>query len=409
MKRNLVLWLCLLLALSMLSGCDYVQFLRDKVSPEGQSESHAEDPSTSPVEGSTESPDGEEPLSDTELESYNKALALLAEGNIEDAYDVFLSIKDYRDVPSYLNCFSFQYDAVIKRSPRSMTTYYFEYDEYGRMTLEVYDTYSYLYEYDDKGNLITYTYRTKNKDWVTQYEYDENNFLIRQISPFGVVELEYDTNGNIVKRIDYDGGITEYTYDSCGRMLSDISENYAVTYQYDAQGNCIKETITYDSGSTVTTRQYDEKGNLIRFQRDYSGGRSNCSEYEYDENGYKIKETNYYSYGGSSSGSTYYTWKYDENGNQTEYRVADEDGDDYLYLYEYDINGNLVKKNYTSARSKVTNVTTYEYDSYGNLLKVIQPGETDSPDDYYIETYLGYKLYYNPHPTRELPYEFIGK
>ena len=45
----------------------------------------------------------------------------------------------------------------------------------------------------------------------------------------------------------------------------------------------------------------------------------------------------------------------------------------------------------------------WRMDEYGQL------EATDASDDVFVTTYTGYKLYYNPHPVRDLPTEFVGK
>ena len=100
MKKVLAFWLCVLLVLPVaLMGCNGEKNNVDATTPE------TTPTQTTPIENPTE----ETPVESDE-ECYNRALALLEEGKIEDAYAIFLTIQDYADVPTYLSYFVFEAD-----------------------------------------------------------------------------------------------------------------------------------------------------------------------------------------------------------------------------------------------------------------------------------------------------------
>lgn len=344
--------------------------------------------------------------------SYRAALGYLEEGKLEQAYELFLTIKEYRDVDAYLERFAFRYTSEVTYSPRRATTVYYEYDEYGKTLLELYfsshsgSMSSYTYRYDDKENLIEQTYCQGDFSESVVYEYDENNNPLRKHDWYGVIEIECDANGRVIKITNEDGEEIENTYDENGRRVKRVYRysvgNLVETYEYDAKGRCVRMTSEYNysgGGSSVVTWNYDESGKLLKKETVQSNGALRSLAYEYDERGNCIKETQYSSF---LDEPYVISWKYDENGNKIE-----EHGATYSSYYEYDANRNCVKKSVVEKTTSETFVTTYEYDAYGNLLKQTAPGETMSPDDYNVTIYTGYKLYYNPIDKTDWPEDFI--
>jgi len=361
------------------------------------------------------------------LEKYKTALELLEAGDLYGAYDIFLEIKDFRDVPSYLSCFSFKCSSIVTYSSSSASTAYFEYDEYGKPTLELYfgapyhSTYAYTFKYDENQNLTeSGFYYEGNRYNITLYQYDEKGRPTRQINPDGsYTDLEYDENSNITKRIGSRGNLEEYTYDADGNCLiieykEDGDVYLRITNEYDSKGNCIKKYSESAVGKensiqTVTTIEYDENGRVIKELAEQSNGISWCTQYEYDENGRMIKYRNEHLSGWISL--RVQTYKYDENGNLLEEHIEDKDGPNRSIFYELDAKGNCVKQICTMHRLGYTTVETYEYeyDEYGNVIKKISSGETDSAESRVVSTYSDYKLYYNPYPLQELPSQLDGK
>ena len=348
---------------------------------------------------------------------YREAIRCLEEGKLEEAYKLFLTIEDYRDVDDYLDRFAFRYTAKTERTPHYANTTYYEYDEYGKTLLELYfassgSMHSSTYQYDDNENLIEYVYSDGDgSDSRVTYEYDENNHPLRKHEWYGVIEIECDENGNAIKFTKDDGEEIERTYDASGRLLVEVIKysegDLVTTIEYDSMGRPIKRTsdADYSDGPTVTTWQYDERGNLLKEDRVQSNGISRTYTYEYDAMGNCTKYASYYSLWDSF---VIYTFQYDENGNMTEERREDEKGLDYTEAYEYDESGNCIKETHTDHKGGSTTVRLYEYDAYGNLLKETASGETNSPEDYTITTYTDYKLYYNPIEVREWPQDFIA-
>ncbi len=345
---------------------------------------------------------------------YREAIRCLEEGKLEEAYKLFLTIEDYRDVDDYLDRFAFRYTAKTERTPQYANTTYYEYDEYGKTLLELYfassgSMHSSTYQYDDNENLIEYVYR-EGRDYESRvkYEYDENNHPLRKHDWYGVIEIECDENGNAIKLTNEDGEVIERTYDANGRLLVDVTKyregDLVETFEYDSMGRLIKRTsdADYSDGPTVTTWQYDERGNCLKEDYVQTNGFAHSYTYEYDERGNCIKETKCYISPVTGERSYVYSWKYDEKGNKTE-----EHGADYSEYYEYDESGNCIKETHTDHKGGSTSVRLYEYDAYGNLLKETAPGETTSPEDYTITTYTDYKLYYNPIEVRMWPQDFI--
>ena len=396
MKKLFILSICVLLTLSMvLSSCDFAALFDGEAS---ETVTTSETPTTENTTP-TENPQQGTPIK-IEEERYNRALALLDEGKLEDAYTLFLSIKNYADVPTYLSHFVFKADENEYKSLYSHHSYRYQYDECGRVVrcdvtnLTTQNTTSYFYEYDENGCLIKQgSLYGENKAFVTMYEYDEKGRPILLKESSHMVSLEYDEQDRIVKRVSDSWGekdTTLYTYDEEGFLTEQIFMSgdgrkwCKVTWEHNEYGDVIKRTeqeindllASPDNVETyvaVYIREYDENGNLTKIT--YQDG--SYDAYEYDENGNKLQYTSYY--GANDFIVFYYT--YDENGNMTAYRRENAKG--------------------------VTNYMYAIYDAYGNELErrdTIYDGDLTS-----LSIYKGYKLYYNPNPQKPLPEEMVGK
>lgn len=381
MKKLLTFWLCVLLVLPVaLMGCNGEKNNVDATTPE------TTPTQTTPIEN----PPEETPVESDE-ERYNRALTLLDEGKIEDAYAIFLSIKEYADVSTYLSYFVFKADEHTYQTfdPKYGTHYIYryEYDECGRSTitesLNVKNggTTIYFDQYDANGLLVqTGKINADGTTYgVTTYEYDEKGRPIRQEGPLGILGgvtvLEYDEDGNIIKVIGPDGDVRERIYDTDGNIIEELYKNARgdmrkTVYEYNSHGDLVKRTIQNEVD--VYEYEYDEQGNKTKFV--YDGG---WDEWEYDDNGNNTKHAIYH----AANDFVIFYCTYDENGNMTEYRREDETG---ITGYMYTI-----------------------YDAYGNELERRDTDENGNLTS--LSIYKGYKLYYNPNPQKPLPEEMVGK
>ena len=396
MKKLVAFWLCVLLVLPVtLMGCNGEKNNGVVTTPE------TTPTQTTPIEN----PPVETPVESDE-DRYNRALALLNDGQIEEAYDIFLSIKNYADVPTYLSYFVFKADEHTYQTfdPQYGTHYIdrYQYDECGRKTItESLDvekgiTDVYFNQYDANG-LLTQT-GTINDDGttygVTTYEYDEKGRPILQKDAGGTISLEYDEQDRIVKRVRAARGqndTTWYAYDEQGRLIEQIYKpadmNFwdKYTWEYDEYGDvtkCTIQTISLEGDSqtivdtvihTYANKEYDENGNLTKVV--YGDG--SYTAYEYDEAGNEIKYTSYH----AANDFVIFYYTYDENGNMTEYRREDETGITGYMHTTYDAYGNELERRDTDKNGNLTSISIYK----------------------------GYKLYYNPNPQKPLPEEMVGK
>ena len=397
MKKKIAFWLCVLLVLPMaLLGCNSNKNGDAVTTPESTPISTT--PSDNPPTGT--------PV-ETDEARYNRALAFLAEGKIEDAYNLFLSIKEYADVPVYLSRFAFEAAEYTHQDfdPQygSHYIYRYQYDECGRVLFtdmmdgETKVGSEHFNEYDEHGRLIATGFMVgETRTQVTTYEYDEKGRPILQKDSGGTISLEYDEQDRIVKRVRAwwtQNDTTLYAYDEQGNLieqiyqLADTSWWDKYTWEYNEYGDVIKHTIQTivpegDSQAIVDTvvhtygnkeKEYDENGNLTKVV--YEDG--SYTAYEYDEAGNEIKYTIY----DSANDYVIFTYTYDKNGNMTEYRREDQSGiTSYMYA-TYDAYGNELERRYT--------------DENGNLTS--------------LSTHTDYKLYYNPNPQKPLPEEMVGK
>ena len=327
-KRMFALTLCLLLCTAMLTACSDVGGLVSEFSEDGK--------------------------------TYKEAKGLLAEGDLQGAYDLFLTIKDYRDVSEHLDKFAYRCATYSSLDE----TIRYTYDEYGRITQIEEDGIVWLYEYNDKG-LVSRAIRGTDPESEIVFLY------------------EYDKYGNIIKITNYDGSTSEYTYDKHGNLLerkgmSAEGEQISHTeYTYTEYGDVLTHRSwnkTFDSEYDYTySYEYDQNGNKIRYEQE----NGYFEEWDYDEQGRVIRHYSEYANGDG----TLRTYKYDEYGNVSEFFIEAKDvlSGTTVYKYEYDEHGNVLRQ-----------------DSYrGEALT-------------YVVVYSGYQLYYNPYGFCEIPDSMMG-
>ena len=242
---------------------------------------------------------------------YDKAIALLEEGDYEGAYELFKALGDYEDSETYLKRFhyvpvnvsdkTYSYritlgdnnlpqKLVIKTSP-SHVTYEYSYDERGNLIKEIYtdrlkNVSTSEYAYDTKGDMTSAIYTDSKGNSVYNHficEYNENGKLTKKTHTEDgkgttSYEYNYDEKGNLVKTVvtypDKNQSVYDYKYDDNGNVIReshnyDYKNKYVVENTYDEKGDLIKYVYTTPSGYTHTknyTYTYNTNGNLIRIK-----------------------------------------------------------------------------------------------------------------------------------------------
>ena len=356
----------------LLTGCiENIEYKEDYSAETVQTDTDIDTTEDAGVDTTEESARPSDPSVQDPAQVYAQAISFLDRGDLQAAYGLFLTIRDYRNVEEYLSRFAFRSRVCLVYDDDSIFLEIFEYDSFGRVITEE-------CLYDDGWRLKTQYYYNAYGQLVEQinpdgsiytYEYDERGNNVRQRSSNGEeFILEYDENNNLVKETHKNGGqedyswVDLYTYDDQGRYVrhefisSTTSFSFSETFRYDDKGNLLM--IEYINGVYRSkTFAYDENGNCIREEWQYSDGGTHFYDYEYDSAGNLVVE---------QSPSERCTYTYDAQGNKTQMIV-------------YENNGEIFK-------------TDYRYDSYGNLLMVEQ-----HYGDNTVRIYSKYQLYYDPY------------
>lgn len=258
-----------------------------------------------------------------------------------------------------------------------------------------YDTFT----YDRWGNVLSSTDAAGN---TTQYLYDSQNQLIREIEPNVLVvsatgvrtwqtptkNWYYNVSGQLVGVTDEDGNTSLNTYDAAGNLIIAQDATGAKTYTaYDALGRAVaQETPPANTLSGplthITYTTYDNL-NQVTSQGDFlltSAGTARTQQaqetYVLNSHGDRIQvtdalgNTSYYSYDSQhrvlssqtpiqhASGWSE-TFTYDANGNQTGETTADGDHESWVYDYFGRVTSHVDLSGAT---------TTYTYDASSGLL-----------------------------------------
>ena len=353
------------------------------------------------LEGTQTETDNTLPEAKSREELYAEACALLKENDLYGAYEIFLSIADYGDVPNYLEHFVFLRERTEYHRQGGDDIYLDEYDLYGRLVLHR----AFLensnreivshYFYDEKGNFVQYEQQGGYvNNGITRYEYDDAGRPIRQIEPNGaVVELAYDSNGNITKVIGWDY-IQERTYDAFGNMIENVLKDtdgiwlQTNRYVYTEHSDLLQKTIYENGGSVLTSAEY---------------------QYEYDQNGNKIKCTSM----NTTSYTNYEEWKYDAQGNLIQEGFYFRNGEFVIFSFVYDETGRMTEE-WREDEEGITCRQFFEYDRYGNLIRQ-ETQYQNSPEENLVVT-REYRLFYHPDriptgrdPLLDMPEEMVGK
>ena len=208
-----------------------------------------------------------------------------------------------------------------------------------------------VYGYDELGRLIQQVDDPDDLNFVTQYEYDEDNNRTLVRDPLGnTTQYAYDTDGNMTQKTDALGNTVAITYDDANLPMSKKDEADNVTqFEYDANGNLTK---TIDPLGNEWLRTYDAQG-LLLSEEDPLG---NVTQHAYDSEGNRTSTTD--------ANENVTTSTHDAVGRL----LSETDALDNTTTYEYDGNDMLLAK--TDALGQVT---SYEYDANGNRVRIIYP------------------------------------
>ncbi len=220
---------------------------------------------------------------------------------------------------------------------------------------------------DDSGQLTesTDTPIHERRSSFTEFEYDENGLVTRQVNPSGsTLEFRYDANGNRILLKDPVGNITTWVYDSLNR----ISETRDPFYNENLSIQAALAALREPSGANcdqnlgavhVTLACYDEEGNQTK-KIDRNGRRI---EWDHDHAGHVVQER-WFNAVGELESTTHFT--YDVVGNQL---TASSPGSHLVFTYD-ELDRQLTVDNAAEQTPPGPRlVLTHTYDAEGNLTR----------------------------------------
>ena len=239
-------------------------------------------------------------------------------GNYLDAFNLFETLYDYKDVPDRMNhCLEMLYGLAVEHESRK---------EYAA----AYDLYVFLKDYKDSLDRRAGLFRLTKKKYsgysryTSFYEYDADNILIKEVKDSSEFPSEmtyrYGEDGKLISSLET--GIN-------GRIAASgkISSTFEAVYTYDEWENLI-------SISKTSTDQYFAKGKKKTTLEEY--------KYTYDESGKILSKETYFN--GKFSTARAYRYEADELGRIL-YKFEVIDGEEkYRTAYTYNEDGLLVKE-----------------------------------------------------------------
>lgn len=195
--------------------------------------------------------------------SFNEVI-LKSSGNITHAYDYD---KLGRVINLWENGYvleNYSYDKVGNLSTKALSIV-------NNKTSLDYGTYyaeASKYTYDKNGRLVSQTDRVKSSSTYKNFEYDNDDNLIRESTSGKEIDYTYE-NGRLKKRTEYTkekingsvvstvSGKTSYDYDVLGNLVNEEGPDYDKTFKYDAESNLISSStnvsIETDKGSKIAS------------------------------------------------------------------------------------------------------------------------------------------------------------
>ncbi len=357
----------------------------------------------------------------------DKALELLKDGKIKDAYALLYANRKDNDAKEMMADFKVLYTNMVSR-------YYsvyqrqneYTYNQYGDivMSKEAYRlnantymdlVYNYEYTYNSTGKKLTCEKREKGSDnyELFKYEYNDQGQLVCEESwcysgstagTPKVYKYEYDSDGNVIKKFLYndvdclcectyvyengnliksvdnytDGEVIEinYTYNEYNHVLSetkittkgDYTDESTTEYRYEYDGSNIVKKTTVKPNKTEIAEEYEyNKNGDVTKKIEFDGYEytSIATDYVYSENGAVVKKTETKDRWSINPMSV----EYDKYGNIL--KKLGDDGDGYTYEYEYDSKGRVISKTTNeiyNGKAKTLSTVKYSYDNNGNLV-----------------------------------------
>ena len=198
------------------------------------------------------------------------------------------------------------------------------------------------YEYNKDGQIVSYEYIIKDKmsgvsykdSW--EYEYKDGRIVSAEYETDGRdfrLEYEYDKKGNL-KAVEGDGFEAEVECDKEGRILEVEIESDWIDYEasYTYHSNGMMKTLNISDGTREERCEFTENGDLKLVDVWINGRRYYYLERDYNKSGNLRRESEMYINYGSVTSQTEQTYKYDKQGNLTDYTLEREEYGDKVWL-----------------------------------------------------------------------------
>ncbi|MGN1025100.1 MAG: trypsin-like peptidase domain-containing protein [Faecousia sp.] len=296
---------------------------------------------------------------------YSKAAALLESGQYDEAIAVFSELEGYSDSAEQI-----QYARNEKDYAAALALLEAENYEEARTAFAALGDYrdaaQYLSRFEKKNVELSRRYELNGLEECTLTSEYKNGMLVKEVCEFTA---------------NCESAFFGYSLGASSIPIGESTAFYTAVYTNYPDGNAKKVNIFNSKKTLVETRmyEYDGEGRLTRESRDYKSSSSTKDAtytYKYDENGNQTERLWYQNLTGS--GTPYYrcSYEYDSHNELIRqsykynwyYRYISNSGE-YVYENKYDPQGQIIRH---IAVSGASYSYEYEYDASGNMTRKVE-------------------------------------